>query len=579
MDVHLLVYDLSRGLARQMSMGLLGFQLDAVYHTSIEVNGREYVYDGSIIAIAPESSHLGKPMEMIRLGSTSLPMNIIEDYLDSLRPIFTVEAYDLFHHNCNNFSDTLSNFLVGKGIPEHIANMPRAVLETPMGQMLVSQLTQCVNAGRQQNGSILGLQQSAQVPISLTPAPKQAVKNVATPADLSVLLDAARRSCAVIFFTSATCPPCKVLYPVFEELAQEFGGKATLIKVDISLPQASIIASQYSVHATPTFITFVKGQKENEWAGADPAKLRGNLRLLVEMAHPLHPHEKLRLPSFVNPNTKPVIYAKVPPLDKLISKMGDDVSKRSEVKVLKDYLEERTKSGLESAIIPDLGHLSSFVQGSVQSMPSTTLFTVIDLFRCSLSDPRISGIFAETDHKTVCSVLGTVNGNAACPYALRLVTLQMACNFFSTPLFPEEIFKDAKLRAMIVQLVSSSFLDDSHTSVRVAAASLLFNMALANQLARRQDTGISLSEEDQVELAASVVEAISQEETSVDALKGMLSALGHLVYGADLGGDLADLLRALDAEGTILQKKNTFSDEKLITEVGSELLGKGLRRE
>lgn len=94
MDVHLLVYDLSRGLARQMSMGILGFQLDAIYHTSVELNGREYVYDGGIIAIMPGSSHLGQPMERIHLGKTGLPMDIIEEYLDSVRPIFTLEVSD-----------------------------------------------------------------------------------------------------------------------------------------------------------------------------------------------------------------------------------------------------------------------------------------------------------------------------------------------------------------------------------------------------------------------------------------------------------------------------------------------------
>lgn len=92
MDVQLLVYDLSRGLARQMSMGLLGFQLDAIYHTSIQLNGREYVYDGGIIAISPGSSHLGQPMERIHLGTTNLPFDIIEEYLDSVRPIFTLEV-------------------------------------------------------------------------------------------------------------------------------------------------------------------------------------------------------------------------------------------------------------------------------------------------------------------------------------------------------------------------------------------------------------------------------------------------------------------------------------------------------
>lgn len=92
MDVHLLVYDLSRGLARQMSMGLLGFQLDAIYHTSIELQGREYVYDGGIIAIKPGTSHLGQPMEKIFLGTTNLPMDVILEYLDSIRPIFTLQV-------------------------------------------------------------------------------------------------------------------------------------------------------------------------------------------------------------------------------------------------------------------------------------------------------------------------------------------------------------------------------------------------------------------------------------------------------------------------------------------------------
>lgn len=92
MDVHLLVYDLSRGMARQMSMGILGFQLDAIYHTSIELQGREYVYDGGIISISPGSSHLGQPMERLHLGKTNLSMDIVEEYLDSVRPIFTLEV-------------------------------------------------------------------------------------------------------------------------------------------------------------------------------------------------------------------------------------------------------------------------------------------------------------------------------------------------------------------------------------------------------------------------------------------------------------------------------------------------------
>ncbi|KAF7548393.1 hypothetical protein G7Z17_g7069 [Cylindrodendrum hubeiense] len=580
MDVHLLVYDLSRGLARQMSAGILGFQLDAIYHTSIEVNGREYVYDGGIIAIAPGSSHLGQPMERMHLGTTNLPMDVIEEFIDSLRPIFTIEAYDLFHHNCNNFSDSLSNFLVGKGIPEHIAKMPQAVLDSPMGRMLLPQLTQGINAGRQQNGSILGLQQSAQAPVQNQPAlpPKHAVKTVTDPSEFNRLLEQAKSSCAVVFFTSATCPPCKMLYPVYDELAQEFGDKVTLIKVDVSQQGGHQIGSQFSIRATPTLITFLKGEKESTWSGADQAKLRGNVQLLVQMAFPLHPHEKLHLPSFSNPDVKPVLYAKVPPLDKLLAKMGQDVANKTDVQTLKHYLEVRAKDGLQDAIVPQMNRLSRLVKDSVESLPIELMFTIVDLFRCALSDPRISGYFAEeTNHQTVRSVLDLVNKQTDCPYALRLVTLQMACNFFSTPLFPEEILSKDDLRAPIIQLISSSFLDESHNNVRVAASSLLFNLSLANRRAA-QNSKPTLAEDDEVELAASVVESIGQEEKSVEALHGMLLALGNLVFRTSLDGQLADLLRALDAEGTILSKKAAFPQETLIKEVAVELLGKGLRK-
>lgn len=297
--------------------------------------------------------------------------------------------------------------------------MPQAVLDSPMGRMLLPQLTQGINAGRQ-NGSILGLQQSAQTPS----APKHGVKIVSNSAEFDRLMNRAKNSCAVVFFTSATCPPCKVLYPIYDELAEEVGEKATLIKVDIAQPQAHEIGSRHSIRATPTIVTFLRGEEENRWSGADPAALRGNVQLLVQMAHPVHPHERLRLPTFANSNARPVLYAKVPPLDKLLVKMGDEVAKKPEVQALKKYLEDRAKDGPSSAVIPEMNHLSSLVRNSVTTLPIDILFTIVDLFRCALWDPRVSGYFAEEkSHETVRTVLDFVNQQLGCPYALRLVTL------------------------------------------------------------------------------------------------------------------------------------------------------------
>jgi hypothetical protein len=44
MDVQLYVYDLSQGIANQFSFILLGTYIEAVYHTSIVMEGIEYTY-------------------------------------------------------------------------------------------------------------------------------------------------------------------------------------------------------------------------------------------------------------------------------------------------------------------------------------------------------------------------------------------------------------------------------------------------------------------------------------------------------------------------------------------------------
>ncbi|KAH8177340.1 PUL domain-containing protein [Sarocladium implicatum] len=583
MDVHLLIYDLSRGLAKQMSMGFLGFQLDAIYHTSIQLQGREYVYDGGIVAIAPGSSHLGQPMQKLHLGTTNLPMDVVQDYLDSVRSIFTVEAYDLFRHNCNNFTDSFSNFLLGKGIPAHIRDMPQAVMDSPMGRMLLPQLTQGVNASRQ-NGSILGLQDSsrpAPPPVSSPAQPSRgSVKIPTDSAEAQRLLEGASSSSAAVFFTSATCGPCRPFYPIFDQLAEELGEKTTLIKIDISQPQMMGIAQQYSVRATPTFITFVKGKQEERWSGGNPASLRGKLQLLAHIAFPPHPHDSLRLPTIRGSEHKPVLYAKVPPMDKLMAKMGTDIANKPEVKSLRAYLEARAKDGPSQAVLPNMAQLSRFIQSSLDTSMRDSLFPIIDLFRCALVDPRVSGYFVEEqDHVAIRRTLDIVNGSTDCPYALRLVTLQMACNLFTTPLFTDQLISSSNLRQAVTLLVSSSFLDEAHNNVRVAASSLMFNIAIVTATGKAQAASPSaLPDEDQVELAAAVVEAIGQENKSSEALHGMLLALGHLVYGISLDGELADLLRALDAQSLVTTKKSTFPDEKLIAEVGVELLGKGLRR-
>ena len=51
--VKLHVYDLSQGMARTMSMSLVGMQVDYIPHTGITVYGREYFFGGGIQSLPP----------------------------------------------------------------------------------------------------------------------------------------------------------------------------------------------------------------------------------------------------------------------------------------------------------------------------------------------------------------------------------------------------------------------------------------------------------------------------------------------------------------------------------------------
>jgi hypothetical protein len=78
------------------------------------------------------------------MGNTSIPPEVVQEYVNELREHFTYEKYDLFDHNCNHMSQQLCEFLVGKGIPDHITSLPQTVLQTPFGQMLRPVLEQAL---------------------------------------------------------------------------------------------------------------------------------------------------------------------------------------------------------------------------------------------------------------------------------------------------------------------------------------------------------------------------------------------------------------------------------------------------
>ena len=75
-----------------MSGQLLGIQIDAVYHTALVFGGVEYFFGAGVQTSYPGGTHHGRPMEVIPMGQTQLPLEIILEYLESLKAIYTMEV-------------------------------------------------------------------------------------------------------------------------------------------------------------------------------------------------------------------------------------------------------------------------------------------------------------------------------------------------------------------------------------------------------------------------------------------------------------------------------------------------------
>jgi len=75
----------------------------------------------------------------------------------------------------------------------------------------------------------------------------------------------------VVDFHAAWCGPCKMIAPVFKQLAESHEN-ANFIKVDVD--EAVDIAAECGIQAMPTFMLFRDGTKVAEVVGANPQALK-----------------------------------------------------------------------------------------------------------------------------------------------------------------------------------------------------------------------------------------------------------------------------------------------------------------
>jgi thioredoxin 1 len=76
------------------------------------------------------------------------------------------------------------------------------------------------------------------------------------------------REPVLVDFWATWCPPCRIIAPFVEAVAEEFVGRARVGKLDVD--QNPAVAERYGITGIPTLLLFKDGQVVEQRVGALP---------------------------------------------------------------------------------------------------------------------------------------------------------------------------------------------------------------------------------------------------------------------------------------------------------------------
>ncbi|KIJ62739.1 hypothetical protein HYDPIDRAFT_30327 [Hydnomerulius pinastri MD-312] len=618
--VKLYIYDLSNGLAQQLSVQLTGRQIEGIWHTSVVVFDKEIFYGQGISVTQPGKSHHGAPLRIVDVGETAIDEETFTEYLNAMREQYTADKYHLLDFNCNSFTNDCIGFLTGGSIPDYIKSLPTDFLSTPFGQALrptidsmfggrtppglptpppdlrtatsaspdpalAASLLQAVAAQAASNGAASSSSPPGYLPtpaLTSPPTPFQAAPltapmNVSTnPASFHSLLRTNRA--VVAFFTSATCGPCRMIEPVFEDLARNNSradGGVAFTKIDLAVGMGGAVATEYGVRVTPTFIFFKDGVKIHELKGVNGPELRTQVDLLIYDAFPPHPHTAISLPAIESVSLEPILFKQVPNLDTMFAKLTgsiDGVSswtgpvtkaqvKQTLSKTVLPFLKASTAtpSSPQQPSVP-FDHWPALASNIASNLGLSELFPLVDIWRLALLNAKFAAwnTTKKGSESPIKMLLAKAIRPDNIPRNYLLTVLRMMSNAFSNQILARELILST--RSDVTSLLVTTLWHDDAT-VRMSAASLAFNIAAHLQKRRvdkvkaRDDSTDPEEDADwEVEMISAIIEAVKLENGSEDIVHRLTACLALLLRVSPFMEQLTPLLEILQSRSILKGK-------------------------
>ncbi len=95
--------------------------------------------------------------------------------------------------------------------------------------------------------------------------PGAAATSAVVALDARTFDDTVASGVSLVEFFSPTCPHCRAMEPVVEQLATDFQGQAVVGKVDVTVSRA--LAQAWRVPGYPTFVVIKDGREHDRWLG------------------------------------------------------------------------------------------------------------------------------------------------------------------------------------------------------------------------------------------------------------------------------------------------------------------------